>query len=161
MAKRQHVDLPVAGRDLTPKREAFVQAYVETGNASEAYRRAYNVRETTKPASVWQSASKLLADPKVASRVAELQTHQQQRHDVTVDTLTSEYENARELAMGIEQPSAAISATSGKAKLHGFDKGEGNVEVNIQQNTVQLTDLELARRLAHVIEAGALLKTPG
>ena len=161
MAKRQHVDLPVAGRDLTPKREAFVQAYVETGNASEAYRRAYNVRETTKPASVWQSASKLLADPKVASRVAELQAHHQQRHhDVTVDTLTSEYDEARELALGIEQPSAAISATSGKAKLHGYDKGEAKVEVNIKQNTVQLSDLELARRMAHIIEAGALMKTP-
>lgn len=162
MVNGQHFDLPCISQHLTPKREAFAQAYVETGNASEAYRRAYNVGEMTKPESVWQSASKLLADPKVASRVAELQNHHQQRHhDVTVDTLTSEYDEARELALGIEQPSAAISATSGKAKLHGYDKGEGSVEINIQQNTVQLTDLELARRLAHVIEAGALMKTPG
>ena len=27
---------------LTAKQEAFARAYVETGNASEAYRRAYN-----------------------------------------------------------------------------------------------------------------------
>ena len=41
---------------LTPKQEAFVLAYIETGNASEAYRRAYNAENmsersfTTKPA---------------------------------------------------------------------------------------------------------------
>ena len=28
---------------LTPKQDAFACAYVETGNASEAYRRAYDV----------------------------------------------------------------------------------------------------------------------
>jgi phage terminase small subunit len=28
---------------LTPKQEAFAQAYIETGNASEAYRRAYRL----------------------------------------------------------------------------------------------------------------------
>ena len=39
----------------------FAQLYIETGNASEAYRRAYSVRETTKAANVWESASKLLA----------------------------------------------------------------------------------------------------
>ena len=34
---------------LTPKQEAFALAYVETGNAAEAYRRAYDVRAQTPP----------------------------------------------------------------------------------------------------------------
>ncbi|APY15824.1 hypothetical protein GJU94_13130 [Brucella sp. 10RB9214] len=51
---------------LTPKQEAFARAYVETGNASEAYRRAYNVGDKTKPESVWVKASELLANGKVS-----------------------------------------------------------------------------------------------
>ncbi len=76
------------GRNLTPKQEAFAQLYIETGNASEAYRGVYAVRETTKAASVWESASKLLAHPKVSSRVAELQAAHRARHNTTVDTMT-------------------------------------------------------------------------
>jgi phage terminase small subunit len=29
---------------LTPKQERFVQAYIETGNATEAYRQAYDAK---------------------------------------------------------------------------------------------------------------------
>ena len=36
---------------LTPKQERFCQVYIETGNASEAYRAAYNA-EKMKPESV-------------------------------------------------------------------------------------------------------------
>lgn len=60
--------------DLTPKQEAFALAYIETGNASEAYRRAYDVRPDTKPESVWVNASKILSDAKVSQRVSELAT---------------------------------------------------------------------------------------
>ena len=135
------------------RHELFAQGLVEGKSANQSFIDAGYAENNG-------NAIRLKGNEKVRNRVAELQAHHQKRHDVTVDTLTDEYEVARELALGIEQPSAAISATSGKAKLHGFDKGEGNVEVNIQQNTVQLTDLELARRLAHVIEAGTLMKTP-
>ena len=61
-------------RLLTPKQEAFALAYVETGNASEAYRKAYSVRPATKPETVWQSACRALGDPKVYARGVELQT---------------------------------------------------------------------------------------
>jgi phage terminase small subunit len=54
------------------KQEAFAQHYVLTGNASEAYRKAYNTR-TKNDATIYQSASKLLRDPKVSPRVEELQ----------------------------------------------------------------------------------------
>ena len=63
----------MAGDKLTMKQEAFALAYVETGNASEAYRRAYNVKPTTKPENIHCNASQLLSDTRVAQRVAELQ----------------------------------------------------------------------------------------
>lgn len=56
---------------LTPKQEKFCQVYVDSGIASFAYRQAYNT-EKMKQETVWQSASKLLNDPKVTTRVEEI-----------------------------------------------------------------------------------------
>lgn len=58
---------------LTLKQEAFVAAYIETGNASEAYRRAYDVSPDCKPNTIEKRACELLQNGKVAGRVAELQ----------------------------------------------------------------------------------------
>ncbi len=56
---------------LTIKQEAFCLAYLETGNASAAYRRAYNAGRM-KTAAVHVSASRLLGNAKVALRIREL-----------------------------------------------------------------------------------------
>ena len=56
---------------LTIKQEAFARAYVETGNASEAYRRAYNA-ENMKQESIAVNASKTLARANVALMVREM-----------------------------------------------------------------------------------------
>jgi hypothetical protein len=109
---------------MTPKQDAFAQAYVETGNASKAYRLAgYSTRQSAE--AIHQNASKLLT--KVLPRVQELQQKHLERHDVTIDSLLDELEAARIEAMknprGI---SAAVSAIMGKAKLLGLvvDKAE-------------------------------------
>jgi len=108
---------------LTIKQEAFARAYVETGNASEAYRRAYDSSKM-KPESVYESASRLLADVKITARLAELREPIMQRHNVTVDSLVLELEEARRAALSADTPqsSAAVAATMGKAKLCGLDK---------------------------------------
>jgi phage terminase small subunit len=59
------------GRALTPKQEAFCLAYIQTGNASEAYRRSYDATKM-KDKTVWEKASVLLSDGKVSARVKEL-----------------------------------------------------------------------------------------
>ncbi|WXL23926.1 terminase small subunit [Ectopseudomonas mendocina] len=56
---------------LTQKQEAFCLAYLETGNASESYRRSYSAARM-KEKQVWEEASKMLSHPKVAQRLAEL-----------------------------------------------------------------------------------------
>lgn len=108
---------------LTPKQEAFCQAYIETGNASEAYRTAY-AADKMKPETINRNAKALLDNSKIATRVAELQGEIKQRHNVTVDSLIAELEEARKAALGAETPqsSAAVAATMGKAKLVGLDK---------------------------------------
>ena len=56
---------------LTIKQEAFARAYVETGNASEAYRRAYDAARM-KPEVIAVKASELMANGKVAVSVQHL-----------------------------------------------------------------------------------------
>jgi hypothetical protein len=111
---------------LTLKQERFCQAYIECqGNASEAYRRAYDA-ERMKDKQIWEEACKLLKTPKVSQRVAQLKAQHRERHEITVDDLVAELEEARAIAMKIESPSAMVSASLGKGKLLGLivDKGE-------------------------------------
>lgn len=105
--------------NLTPKQEAFAQAYIETGNASEAYRRAYNA-ERMKPDGIHVNASKLLARTKVALRVAELKAAHVERHNVTVDDIAEMLREDRAFAREMETPAACVTATMGLAKLFGL-----------------------------------------
>lgn len=106
---------------ITAKQEAFARAYVEAGNASEAYRKAYNVGESTKAETVNKRASELLANGEVTGRVAELQSKASERTMVTVESLTVKLEEARLHALKDEKgASAAVSAIMGMAKLHGL-----------------------------------------
>ncbi len=62
---------------LTEKQAAFAFEYMTNGrNASEAYRTIYNLKPTIKPETVWRDAHKILHNPKVSTRVGELQQEQ-------------------------------------------------------------------------------------
>ena len=110
---------------LTPKQEAFCYGYVETGNASEAYRQAYNA-EKMRPDTVNNKAYGLLQKGGIRARLDELRAEHKKRHEITVDTLVVELEEARKLAFETDKAAAAVSATMGKAKLLGLvvDKQE-------------------------------------
>lgn len=132
-------------RDLTPKQERFCQKYIECkGNASEAYRQSYDA-ENMKPQTVWDEASELLKHPLVAARLKELQQMHFEAHKVTVKSLTEELEEARQLALQIQAPAPAVSATMGKAKIHGLivDKIEGKHEVAAKGELTKDQVLEL------------------
>lgn len=58
-------------RALTKKQEAFALAYIKSGNASAAYRDAYDAKGM-KPNTINVKASQLLANGKVRDRIAEL-----------------------------------------------------------------------------------------
>ena len=107
--------------NLTAKQETFCLAYLETGNASEAYRMAYNAKKM-KPESVNRKAKELMDNVKIAARLAELKAAAAKRNEITVDSLLDELEEARQIAMASAQPSAMVSATMGKAKITGHDK---------------------------------------
>nr|DAY35219.1 MAG TPA: Terminase small subunit [Caudoviricetes sp.] len=129
-------------KDMTPKQEQFARLYVETGNASEAYRQAYNA-DNMKPETVTNEAYKLLQDPDISAMVDDLKAEARQRHAVTVGDLLSELEQARAAALAAPTPqsSAAVSATMGKAKMLGLlvDKAEIKAEAEISTKQEEYT----------------------
>lgn len=78
---------------LTPKMEHFCVEFAIGGIASDAYRRAYSA-VSMQDSTVHECASRLLADRKVAARVAELKGRIAQRlqleFDVKVENVVSE-----------------------------------------------------------------------
>jgi len=120
--------------NLTPKQEKFCQVYIETGNASEAYRQAYNT-ENMKPETINVAASQLLDNYKVSTRIAGLQAEHRERHNITVDSLTIELDEAREVCRGEKQGGGMTQATMGKAKIHGLitdnHKVDGDMEMKV------------------------------
>ena len=59
---------------LTPKQQKFCYKYIETGNASEAYRRSYNA-ENMKSETVNREAKKLIDNPKITTRISRVFRH--------------------------------------------------------------------------------------
>jgi len=134
---------------LTPKQEKFAQVYVQTGNASEAYRTAYDVREGTKQEAIWVNACQTLSNAKVAQRVVELQDALQSKHEVTADTIAKELAEDREFAKDVGQAGAAVSATMGKAKLYGLITDKQAVKHDVS-DPLQAVLLEVASKGARI-----------
>ena len=105
---------------LTPKQEAFAQAIVSGMNQSDAYRAAYKVRPGTKPETVNQAASRIMADSNIAARVTALR---QPVIEAVRVTLAAHLTRLEELSMGAEQAgqfSAAINAEIARGKASGI-----------------------------------------
>lgn len=104
---------------LTQKQESFCIAFVETGNASEAYRRSYNA-EKMKPDTVTQAASRLLNDSNISARVDELRQPAIKKAQITLE---SHLERLQELSLKAEaanQYAAAIKAEEQRGKAAGI-----------------------------------------
>jgi hypothetical protein len=70
-------------KKLTPKQRKFAEEYVNTGNASEAYRRAYDVSKTTSNDVIAVKASELLKNGNISVRVKELQKKEAESFQIT------------------------------------------------------------------------------
>ena len=57
---------------ITAKQEAFCQALLAGRSQSDAYRNAYNTQPGSTAGAIAVSASKLMSDPKITLRIAEL-----------------------------------------------------------------------------------------
>jgi phage terminase small subunit len=130
---------------LTQKQEAFCVAYLETGNASEAYRRSYDASNMSMP-SVNRAAKELVDNPKIAARVNQLREPVLERMQVTLQGHLSDLLALREKAIVDGKWSAAVQAEIARGKAAGLyiQKNENvNVDMSIED-----IDLRLAQLLA-------------
>ena len=118
---------------MTPKQAAFVREYSIDHNATRAAIRAGYSAKTAE-----QIGHQLLKKSLVKAAIAQNDAEHAERCAVTVESLTKELDKDRELARSVNQPSAAISAVMGKAKLHGLltDKSEVAVTGSVIFKTV-------------------------
>lgn len=107
--------------DLTPKQEGFCHSYIETSNASEAYRLNYDA-SAMNANSVARKAFEVMENVKVTARIEELRKGVSKRHNITVESILAELEEARQLALETGKAGPAVQASMGKAKLAGLDK---------------------------------------
>ena len=122
----------------TPKKAKFARLWRELGNASEAYRQSYDVKEGTKPETVWDSACKLLQDPWVAQRIMELENEAKELHLATVESLTDEFEEARTDAKSSGQHGAQVSAILGKARINGIGLDKKHVTLETSDRMAEI-----------------------
>lgn len=77
-------------KKLTIKQEKFCHKYIESGNASEAYRFAYSC-EGWKDSSVWEKSCVLLKNVNVQSRIEALKADLAAASDITKERVLAEY----------------------------------------------------------------------
>ena len=103
---------------LTPKQEAFCLAYLETGNASEAYRRAYNCKSMS-ASSIKKEAARLLDNPTIAPALESLRAPAIKAAQITLEGHLADLKMLRDKALEADQFSAAISAEVARGKAAG------------------------------------------
>jgi phage terminase small subunit len=106
-------------RGLTQKQENFCFAYIETGNASEAYRKAYNA-EKMKPETVNNKAHVLLKKGEIRARLEELRKPAKESVQITLTQHLSTLEELRELAKEEGKYGPAIQAEIARGKAAGL-----------------------------------------
>lgn len=103
---------------LTPKQEKFAQCVADGMTQADAYRSAFDVGPKTKNETIWDSASKLMADPLVSHRVAEL------REQLSAKALWTREMSVRALVEVLSRPDKqtdVIAAVKELNAMHGFN----------------------------------------
>jgi len=125
---------------LTPKQEKFCMTYIETGNATEAYRRAYEVKKML-PITINKRACELLQNRKITGRVIELRAPAVEKAQLTLENHLSDLAALKALAINEKQYSAAIRAEELRAKAAGLYKNLDEVSVAVETHEERMRRL--------------------
>ena len=124
---------------LTAKQEQFVQGIITGMSQADAYRAAYSCQKMSDK-TIWENASRLMSDTKVAARVSELRN---ELAKPSIMTAQKRLEWLTEVINGQEDINAKLKAIDIMNKMQGeyVQKVEANVvnEVNIN---IELVDDE-------------------
>ena len=122
--------------NLTSKQEAFAQAVASGMSQSDAYRSSYDVGVDTLDASVWEQASCIANDLKVASRIALL------KDEIAAQSLWTRLDSVKVLKSIADDGSARHGDKTGAVKvlneMHGY-----NAPVKIEHSGDVVHKIEL------------------
>lgn len=126
---------------LTAKQEAFCLAYIELGNASEAYRKAYAAGKM-KADSIRVNAAKLLARTDIALRIEELRAPAVAAAQFTLEQHLNTLKDLRDAALDAAKFSAAVAAEVARGKASGFyvEKVEHSGEIGVNGLAARLKE---------------------
>ena len=150
--KTKHLSLVSENSDkLTAKQEHFCQLVAQGQTLTDAYKTAYNVKEGTKPSTVWSNASKLATEnTKVSHRIKaiteEITARKQSDEDRLKIWVTDQLKHE---AMGADSASARVSALVALGKSVAMftdrveqddkgDRGVADIEADLQRRLAAL-----------------------
>lgn len=132
-------------KPLTLKQENFCLAFIESGNASESYRRSYDVSKMNE-ASINRKAKDMIDNVKIRARVSELRKPIIEAAQINLAGHLRDLRVLRDRAEKEGRYSAAVSAEIARGKASGLyvDK----IEINLMNG--------LAERIARAKAAAKL-----
>jgi phage terminase small subunit len=106
-------------KNLSPKQERFCLLYLESGNASQAYRGAgYSKNMSDK--TVNEASARLLKSSKVVARLAEIRKPALEAAQITLADHLKDLKRLRDLSESEGKFSAAVSAEIARGKVSGL-----------------------------------------
>lgn len=115
---------------LTAKQEKFVRIWFETGNKSEAYRRAYDC-ESMNAETINKRASELSKNGEVTGRFNELQDRSAKASDITHDRITREL-----VRVAFFDPVNLFNDSGVIRSIHEIDVDSRAAIASIEQTTI-------------------------
>ena len=120
---------------LTAKQEAFCQGIADGMGQADAYRAAYDA-DNMKENSVYVQASKLMKNPKVAQRIADLRLEVQEKQlwsrEMSVKALVQAYKEG--------SGSVKVAAVRELNAMHGYNE-PAKLNVNVKQFPTSIDDM--------------------
>lgn len=140
----------MSSKVLTLKQEQFVMVWHETGNKSEAYRRAYHCGSMSE-ATINNKAYELSLNGDIRARLGALQRASAERHNVTIAEVTKMHRDAYQVAKEALNPHAMTAAANNLAKLHGLIVDKAKIETHVTAVS-ELSDEALDQRISELME---------
>lgn len=119
---------------LTPKQELFVQKILEGMTQADAYRSAYSTKRMADK-TIWENASRLMADSKVAARLKEL------RDKIATDSIMSAQERLEWLTRLIKNEEEGTNEKLKAIDIMNKMQGEYVTKIDGNLNVTKLEDL--------------------
>ena len=119
---------------LTPKQEVFARKIVEGMTQADAYRSAYSCKRMTDK-TIWENASRLMADSKVQARVKEL------RDKINDEAIMSAQKRLEWLTKVIQNEEESTGDRLKAIDLMNKMQGEYVTKIDGNLNVTKLEDL--------------------